>query len=245
MACVSAVLRTFCIGREFIGCGVVVEHRVSPSAAFRKSLAVLFHHESLGKDVWHFHGERGLRALLQLPLELDDHGPLRERLAVPADAGLIRVDHRGIRDDHLEYFGGSGGGYVSPVLVSPEVGERNSAWRYQRVLALVLALRVKDHHADDGGDGHGFRNDDNAADTFHGGACFYPVFLLFLRHRFLHKFGHLYFPSQESFASPINVHLERLRLNQSEESKTIGQWYRRYLRMGWESRFPSLIDLQD
>jgi hypothetical protein len=68
---------------------------------------------------------------------------------------------------------------------------------------------------------------------------------LFLRHRFRHKFGHLYFPSQERLASPINVHLERLQLNQSEGSKTIEQWYRRYLRVGWESKFPSLIDLQD
>src|SRR3984957_19555027 len=43
----------------------------------------------------------------------------------------------------------------------------------------------------------------------------------------------------------INVHLERLQLSQSEGSKAIGQWYRRYLRIGWESEFPSLIDLQD
>src|SRR5580658_1510710 len=143
MARISAVRRAFGIGRELVRCGIVVEHSVSPPAAFRKSLAVLFHHESLGKDVWHFHGKRGLGALLQLPLELDDHGPLREGLAVTGYAGFIRVDHRGIRDDHLEYFGGSGGGDVSPVLVSPEVGERDSAWRYQRVLVVVLALCVK------------------------------------------------------------------------------------------------------
>jgi hypothetical protein len=43
----------------------------------------------------------------------------------------------------------------------------------------------------------------------------------------------------------MKVHLERLQLNQSEGSKTIEQWYRRYLRVGWESKFPSLIDLQD
>jgi hypothetical protein len=86
-----------------------------------------------------------------------------------------------------------------------------------------LALRVKNHGAEDGEHCHGSRNDGKAADTFHGGACFYPLFLLLLRHRFRHKFGHLYFPSQESFASPINVHLERLRLDQSEGSNTIGQ----------------------
>jgi len=41
------------------------------------------------------------------------------------------------------------------------------------------------------------------------------------------------------------VNLERLQLSQSEGSKTIGQWYRRYLRIGWEGKFPSLIQLQD
>src|SRR5580692_11450627 len=201
MARISAVRRTFGIGRELIGCGVVVEHRVSPSAAFRKSLAVLFHHESLGKDVCHFHDERGLRALLQLPLELDDARPLRERLAVTGDAGFVRVDHCGIRDDHLEYFGGSGGGDVSPVLVSPEVGERNSARRYQRVLVLVLvsALREKGRGAENGEPCQGCRNEGKASDTRHGSACFYLLLcLLFLRHRFPHKFGHLYFPSQKS-----------------------------------------------
>src|SRR5580692_1093563 len=244
MARISAVRGTFGIGRELIGCGVVVEHRVSPSAAFRKSLAVLFHHESLGKDVWHFHGERGLRALFQLPLELDDHGPLRERLAVTGDAGFIRVDHRGIRDDHLEYFGGSGGGDVSPVLVSPEVRERDSAWRYQRVLVLGLASREKGCGAENGKRCHGCRDEGKASDTRHGSACFCLVCLLFLRHRFRHKFEHLYYPHIK-VCKLINVHLERLQLSQSEGTKTIGQWYRRYLRIGWECKVPPLIGLQD
>jgi hypothetical protein len=39
--------------------------------------------------------------------------------------------------------------------------------------------------------GHGCRNTDGkAGDTFHGGACFYLLFLLFLRHRFRHQFRH-------------------------------------------------------
>src|SRR5271154_5040256 len=104
MARVSAVREAFGIGRELVRCGFVVEHRVSPPAAFRKSLAVLFHDENLGKDVWHLYDERGLRALLQLPLELHDHGALRKRPAVAGNAGLVRLDHGGISDDHLEYF---------------------------------------------------------------------------------------------------------------------------------------------
>jgi len=43
----------------------------------------------------------------------------------------------------------------------------------------------------------------------------------------------------------IDVHLERLQLSQSEGSKTIAQWYRRYLRIGRECKVPSRIGLQD
>src|SRR5580704_3969357 len=92
MARVSAVRGTG-IGRELVGCGFVVEERVSPSAAFRKSLAVLFDDESLREDVWHIHDEWGLRALLRLPLEFRDLGAIRERLAVARNAGLVRLDH--------------------------------------------------------------------------------------------------------------------------------------------------------
>src|SRR6266403_3754511 len=127
MARVSAVGGALSIGRELVRCGFVVEHRVSPSAALRKSLAVLFDDESLGEDVWHIHDERGLRALLRLPLELYDHGAIRERLAVARNAGLVRLDHGRIGDDYLEHFVGPGGRDRRPVLVSPEVGERDSA----------------------------------------------------------------------------------------------------------------------
>ena len=50
MARMSAVRVATGIGRELVGCGVVVEQRVSPSAAFREFLAVFFHDESLRKD---------------------------------------------------------------------------------------------------------------------------------------------------------------------------------------------------
>src|SRR5258705_13118137 len=69
MARVPAV-RGAWIGRERVGCGFVVEQRVSPSAAVRKSLAVLFDDESLREDIRHIHGEWGLRALLRFPLQL-------------------------------------------------------------------------------------------------------------------------------------------------------------------------------
>src|SRR5579862_2004830 len=72
MARVSAV-RWAGIGRKLVRCRFVVEHRISPPSAFRKSLAVLFHHENLAKDIGHIHSERSLGALLRLPLQLYDH----------------------------------------------------------------------------------------------------------------------------------------------------------------------------
>src|SRR5205085_3175405 len=45
MARVSAILKRRRIGGELVRCEVVVEHRVSPAAGFRKSLAILLHHE--------------------------------------------------------------------------------------------------------------------------------------------------------------------------------------------------------
>ena len=114
----------------------VVEERVSPSAAFGKSLAVLFDDESLREDVWHIHDEGDLRALIRLPLELHDLGAIRERLAVTRNASLVRLDHGRIGDNHFEHFVGPGGRNHRPVLVSFEVGERDSARRPQRVLVL-------------------------------------------------------------------------------------------------------------
>src|SRR5258708_16034368 len=80
MARVSAV-RGAGISSELVGCSFVVEHRVSPSAGFRKSLAVLFHQESLGKGVWHIHDERCLGPLLVLPLDLFIFHAILQRLS--------------------------------------------------------------------------------------------------------------------------------------------------------------------
>jgi len=51
-------------------------------------------------------------------------------------------------------------------------------------------LRVNGGGDEDGERCHGYRYDGKAGDTFHGGVCFYLLFLLFLRHRFRHKFTH-------------------------------------------------------
>src|SRR5271165_7297177 len=68
MARVPAVCEAFLIGRELLRRSIVVEHRVSPPAGFRESLAVLFHDKSLLEDVWHIYGELSVLAFFRLPL---------------------------------------------------------------------------------------------------------------------------------------------------------------------------------
>src|SRR6202043_899366 len=70
------------------------------------------------------------------------------------NAGLVRLDHGRIGDDDLEHFIGPGGRDHRPVLVSLEVGERDSARRFQR----VLVLRVNGRGAEDGEPCRGYRN---------------------------------------------------------------------------------------
>ena len=113
-------------------------------------------------------------------------------------AGLVRRDHLGIGNDYLVHFVGPGARDDRPVLVSSEIRERDSARRFQQALVLVLALREKGRGAENTEHRNGCRNEGKASDTRHGSACFYLLCLLFLRHGFRRKFGHLYFPSQKS-----------------------------------------------
>src|SRR4249919_440814 len=75
------------IGGERVVLGVVVEQRIAPTAALRKTLAVLLDDERLGEDVRYIDDERRLRALLRLPLKLRDLRSIREGLAIARDAG--------------------------------------------------------------------------------------------------------------------------------------------------------------
>src|ERR1700690_4374707 len=104
MARISAVWGAFGVGSERVRRSVVVEHRISPAAAFRESLAVLLHHKSLRKDIGHIHGERRFRAFLRLPLEFRDHVAIRKWRAVSQHSGLKHLDHRWIADDYLKDF---------------------------------------------------------------------------------------------------------------------------------------------
>src|SRR5215470_6039510 len=152
MACVPAV-GFGRVGYHLAGRLVMVEKRVSPAAGRREPLAVLLDEESLRGGVRHIHDEGGLRALLEVPLELRNLGALREGLAVARNAGFVRLDHGRIGDDDLEHFIGAGGGNHRPVLVSPEVGERDSARRDQLVLVVVRRENERPAQDSEYGDG--------------------------------------------------------------------------------------------
>ena len=79
---------------------------------------------------------------------------VREGLAIARCAGFERLDHNRIGDDHLERFFGPGGREHGPILVSPEVGEGDSARRCQR----VLVLSVNGRGAQDRQHCRGYRN---------------------------------------------------------------------------------------
>src|SRR6202171_5675014 len=104
MTCVSAVGMSRGIGGELAGCGVIVEHRVSPAAGLRKSFAVLLHYESLLKDIGHVHHEWRFRALLRLPLQFHDPGPIRKEAPVSGRSAFVRLDHFWVADNYLKDF---------------------------------------------------------------------------------------------------------------------------------------------
>src|SRR5579862_8308004 len=130
MAGVSTVLQGAGIWAVRIRCGVVVEHRISPPAGFRKPLAVFFHYERLFKEVGHIHGELSLGAFLRLPLQLHDEGTVRKSLTIAWNACFVCIDHFWVSDDHFEHFVGTSRRNERPVFVSSEVRERNSARRF-------------------------------------------------------------------------------------------------------------------
>src|SRR5579872_3056080 len=123
MARVSTVNDTVLVRRKRIGRGVVVERHVSPSAGGRKTLAVLLDEEEVLQAGGHIHVKRGLRALLEPVFDFRDLGSIRERVAIPRNAGPVCVDHRGICHHDLQQFRGLTDRHNLPALVSPEICE--------------------------------------------------------------------------------------------------------------------------
>src|SRR6476660_7489900 len=85
-------------GRERIGCGVIVEHGVTPPAAVRESLAVLHHEVDVMLGTRHRRGGERLQ-LFRVPMDLRHLGAVGESLAVPGNALLVGLDHHGVRED--------------------------------------------------------------------------------------------------------------------------------------------------
>src|SRR5258706_14925999 len=100
MACDSA-LGAAPIGRESVGCRVVVKRGVPPSATVGKSLAIPFDEINSYQSARHIHGKGRLRILLRFPPYLRNLGALRELLAVSRNADPVGLDHREICDDQL------------------------------------------------------------------------------------------------------------------------------------------------
>jgi hypothetical protein len=128
--------------------------------------------------------------------------PQSERLLGSAD---LRIG-----DDDLEYFVGPRGRDHRPVLVFPEVGERDSARRFQR----VLVLRVNGRGDEDSEHCHGSRT--MVKPVMRSPAVRVSIFCscCSCATDFVTSSDMEYSPPQESFLSPINVRLERSGLNQ-------------------------------
>src|SRR4051795_1575050 len=139
------VTDVFLIRRERVGRGVIAQLGISPSAAVRESLAILLDETNAVQGVRHIYGKGRLRILFRYPLDLRDLGAVGERLAVAGNAGPVGVDLHGIGDDQLDLFVGLTDGDRLPVLVSPEVREREPA----RHLHGVLVLRREGYAARD------------------------------------------------------------------------------------------------
>src|SRR6266851_4932579 len=165
MACMPAIAAAS-FGRERAGCSVVVELGVPPAGAAREPLAVLGDEQHVLQRVRYLHVERRLRVLLLRPLDLDDRGAFRERLAVEGNAGLVGRDHGGVGHHHLHQLVGLADGDHRPILVSLELGHGEAA----RYLHGVLVRRGEGPAAQDG-------ERDHAAEREEGGKSLHGALL--------------------------------------------------------------------
>src|ERR1043165_5533859 len=79
-------------GRKRVGRSEILEHGISPSAAVREPLAILYHEIHVMQGVRHCrHGE--LCTLFRIPMDLRHLGAVGEGLAVAWNARLVSLDH--------------------------------------------------------------------------------------------------------------------------------------------------------
>src|SRR6266550_5469327 len=122
-------------GREPPGRGIILERGPSPPTAIREPLAVLHHKVDVMQRARHRRCGEGLQ-LFRVPVDLRHSGAVGERLAVARNAGPVGVDHHGIGEDRSQQASVLTDGDNLPVLVSPELGEREPTRHLHGVLVL-------------------------------------------------------------------------------------------------------------
>src|SRR5437773_545569 len=121
--------------REPPGRGIILERGPSPPTVIREPLAVLHHKVDVMQRARHRRCGEGLQ-LFRVPVDLRHSGAVGERLAVARNAGPVGVDHHGIGEDRSQQASVLTNGENLPVLVSPELGEREPTRHLHGVLVL-------------------------------------------------------------------------------------------------------------
>src|ERR1700691_5428171 len=125
-----------------IGCGIAVEHGISPSVRVRESLTILLDEldpkQITRHRVWSAYRKRGIGYLLRSPLNLRYLGALWEGFPIAGNAFLVSVNHYGIRNDESDHVCGVGQTRANslPVFVSLELGECEPVRNFHRVSVL-------------------------------------------------------------------------------------------------------------
>src|ERR1700724_3071137 len=142
-----------CAGPERIGRGVILELAISPSAAVREPLAILHHEINVMEGAGHQRLTGRRLVLFGVPMDLRHFGAVGERLAVPGNTGLTRVDHRGVPEDHRKHLSVMTDRNGLPAFVSLELGEREPIRHFEGVPVLGGHGPAAQH------DGGHYRND--------------------------------------------------------------------------------------
>src|SRR5437870_4799420 len=121
-------------GREPPG-RLILEHGPPPPAAVREPLAVLHQEVDVMQRARHRRCGECLQ-LFRVPMDLGHSGAVGERLAVARNAGPVGGDHHGIGEDRSQQASVLTDGDNLPVLVSPELGEREPTRHLHGVLVL-------------------------------------------------------------------------------------------------------------
>src|SRR6185503_14272412 len=123
-------------GSERIGCGVILECPISPSAAIREPLAVLQHEVNVMQCAGNQRGTRSGGVRFRIPMDLSHLDTIWERLAVFGNAGLVGPNHRWIPENYREQWSIVANGNELPSFVSPELRKRESIRHFDRVPIL-------------------------------------------------------------------------------------------------------------